>query len=162
MRPQELDRTLTVYRIGDPDGAYPIIDATGSRYAPGRWNDPNTPVIYAGEHYSTAMLEKLVHANGLLPPNQHYISITLPQRLSFETVTKDHLPGWDNEDMAVARAFGQRWVKEQRSAVLFVPSFVARIEHNAVINPAHPEFGRIEASIPEPVWWDERLFGYGQ
>jgi len=35
---QALDRTLTAYRIGDPAGAYPIFDATGSRLFPGRWN----------------------------------------------------------------------------------------------------------------------------
>mgnify|MGYP006443523215 CR=1 FL=1 len=155
---QGLDRTLNVYRIGDPDGKFPIFDATGSTYAPGRWNHADTPVIYAGEHYSTAMLEKLVHAAGLLPPNQHYIEITLPQRLSYEQVTKDHLPGWDNEDAAVSTAYGRQWVIDARSAVLLVPSFVARIEHNAVINPAHPEFERIEYSLPVPVWWDARLF----
>ena len=158
MTVQRLDRTLTVYRIGDPDGQFPIFDATGSQYAPGRWNDPDTPVIYAGEHYSTAMLETLVHAEGLLPPNQHYIAITLPQGLSYEIVTKDHLPDWAAEDKSAAKDYGSRWVREGRSAVLFVPSYVARIEHNAIINPAHEEFGRIEYSLPKPVWWDNRLF----
>lgn len=158
MSVQRLDRTLTVYRIGDPNGDFPIFGATGSAYAPGRWNHADTPVIYAGGHYSTAMLEKLVHAEGLLPPNQHFIEITLPQRLSYEQVTRDHLPGWDNEDAAVSGAYGREWVREARSAVLLVPSFVARIEQNAVINPAHPEFERIEYSLPRPVWWDKRLF----
>jgi len=156
--PQQLDRTLTVYRIGDPNGDFPIFDATGSCYAPGRWNDPETPVIYAGEHYSTAMLEKLAHANGLMPPNQHLVEITLPYGLSYEVVTKDHLPGWDDFDMATSRAYGRQWALEGRSAVLFVPSFVARMECNIVINPVHPEFDRIEASLPTPVWWDRRLF----
>jgi len=26
LKPQKLDRVLTAYRIGDPDGAYPIFD----------------------------------------------------------------------------------------------------------------------------------------
>ena len=47
MTPQILDRTLTAYRIGDPAGAYPIFDATGSTIAPGRWNTPGSAVIYA-------------------------------------------------------------------------------------------------------------------
>jgi len=157
---QRLDRTLTVFRIGDPHGDFPIFDAAGSYYAPGRWNDADTPVIYAGEHYSTAMLEKLVHAQGLLPPNQHYIAITLPVGLSYEIVTKDHLPGWDNEDQVIPKHYGRQWVLERRSAVLFVPSFVARIERNIVINPAHPESARIEHSLAQPIWWDQRLFQY--
>ena len=158
MTVQRLDRTLTVYRIGDPKGAFPIFDATGSQYYPGRWNDADTPVIYAGEHYSTAMLEKLVHAQGLMPPNQHFIEITLPRTLSHEMVTKDGLRGWDNEDAAISTAYGRQWVIERRSAALLVPSFVARVENNVVINPGHPEFGWIEHGLPTPIRWDRRLF----
>jgi RES domain-containing protein len=45
--PQRLDRTLVCFRIGDPRGEFPIYDARGSTIFPGRWNDDNTPVIYA-------------------------------------------------------------------------------------------------------------------
>ncbi|MQM38785.1 hypothetical protein KBTX_02805 [wastewater metagenome] len=158
MSVQRLDRTLTAYRIGDPDGDYPIYDATGSRRYPGRWNTATAPVIYACEHYSTAMLEKLVHAGGLMPPNQHFIEITLPHGLSYEMVTKDALPGWDTPEPSVSAHYGARWAAERRSAVLLVPSFVARVEHNVVINPAHEEFERIGHGLPTPVWWDDRLF----
>ena len=37
---------------------------------------------------------------------------------------------------------------ERRSAILIVPSYVARIERNIVINPAHVEAGDIETSLP--------------
>ena len=47
-------------------------DATGSTIAPGRWNTSGSPMIYTSEHFSTALLEKLVHGSGRLPPNQHY------------------------------------------------------------------------------------------
>ena len=158
MTVQRLDRTLRAYRIGDPTGEYPIFDATGSTIYPGRWNGANTPVIYASEHYSTAMLEKLVHANGLMPPDQHFIEITLPRGLSYEVVTRDHLPDWATADCVAAREYGDRWAAEKRSAILLVPSFVARVENNVVINPEHAEFGQIETSLPYPVWWDQRLF----
>ncbi len=69
---QILDRTLTSFRIGDPAGAHPIFDATGPTLAPGRWNTPGSPLITSSEHYSTALLEKLVRGSGRLPPNQHY------------------------------------------------------------------------------------------
>ena len=158
MRAQRLDRTLTAYRIGDPNGDYAIFDATGSTIHPGRWNDSEHPVIYSGEHYSTAMLEKLAHANGLLPPNQHYIEVTLHRGLSYEVVTKDHLPGWAAADCQDAKKYGVRWADESRSALLMVPSLVARVEHNIIINPAHEEFGQIESSHARPVWWEARLF----
>lgn len=156
--PQRLDRTVICYRIGDPDGDFPVYDAAGSALYPGRWNDADTPVIYAGEHYSTAMLEKLAQGSERLPPNQHYVAITIPKGTSYEIVTKDHLPGWDAKEPSVSREFGARWVRERRSAVLLVPNYVARIERSVVINPAHEDATAIEVSLPEPVWWDKRLF----
>ena len=156
--PQRLDRTLICYRIGDPRGAFPIYDARGSAIVPGRWNDASTPAIYAGEHYSTAMLEKLARGNGSLPPNQHFVAITISKGTSYEIVSKDRLPGWDMLEPTISREFGARWVAEARSAILLVPSYVARLERNVVINPAHPDATVIEVSLPEPVWWDERLF----
>ncbi len=156
--PQRLDRTLFCYRIGDPAGEFPLYDARGSLRYPGRWNDAETPVIYASEHYSTAMLEKLAPGNGRLPPNQHYVAITIPRGTIYELVTKDHLPGWDTLEPSVSREYGSIWVKEERSAILLVPSYVARIERNVIINPAHDDAGGIEAGLPEPVWWDRRLF----
>lgn len=158
-RPQVTDRTLTAFRIGDPDGVFPIFDARGSALYPGRWNDAETPVIYASEHYSTAMLEKLAHAPRRLPPNQHFIEITIPRGASYEMVTKDSLPGWASRDSAEASAFGAGWAREKRSLLLIVPSVVARMERNFIINPAHPDFRTVETSLPTPVWWDERLFG---
>lgn len=158
MAAQALDRTLSAWRIGDPEGLYPIYDATGSTIAPGRWNDAGTPVIYAAEHYATALLEKLAHGSGRLPPNQHSVRITIPQGTSYELVTKDTLPGWAAEPAHDSVTFGSRWVRERRSALLIVPSVVAREERNVIINPVHPDAARIEHSLHEPVHWDRRLF----
>ena len=158
MTPQRLDRTLTAYRIGDPDGFYPIFDATGSTLAPGRWNTPGSPVIYGSEHYSTALLEKLVRGSGQLPPNQHFVAITLPRGLSYEIFSAPSLPGWDNMPATISKHYGETWCRERRSAILLVPSVVARLDRNILINSAHPEFTQIETSLHEPVFWDRRLF----
>jgi RES domain-containing protein len=156
---QILDRTLRSYRIGDPAGFYPIFDARGSTIAPGRWNTPGSPVIYSSEHYSTALLEKLVHGSGRLPPNQHYIEIMLPRGLTYEVFSPPALPGWDSMPATVSKAFGEQWCLERRSAILLVPSVVARPDRNVLINPAHAEFSAIEVGMHEPVYWDRRLFG---
>lgn len=155
---QVLDRTLTAFRIGDPRGAYPIFDATGSTIAPGRWNTAGSPVIYASLHYSTALLEKLVHGSGQLPPHQHYVTITLPVGLSYEVVSEPALPGWDAMPATVSRTFGETWATEARSAILMVPSVVTRLEQNVLINPRHPQFSTITADLHRPVFWDRRLF----
>jgi len=154
-----LEHDLPAYRIGDPAGEYPIYSAAGARRYPGRWNDATSPVIYASLHYSTAMLEKLAHGNGRLPPNQHFITITIPRGLACERLDPTSLPGWDTLEPAASRRFGAAWYAAQQSAVLLVPSYVARLEWNVMINPDHPEAGRITHTPPQPVWWDRRLFG---
>ncbi len=156
---QKTDRVLTCFRIGDPEGAHPIYDSEGARLYPGRWNTPSSPVIYTSEHYSTAMLEKLVHANGVLPPNQHYIRITIPNGIRYEVFRTPEHPGWDGKDEGICKAFGAAWQEEARSALLLVPSIPARLERNILINPRHPDAARITWDLPEPVWWDERLYG---
>ena len=158
MTAQRLDRVLTAYRIGDPNGAYPIFDATGSKLYPGRWNTALSPMIYASEHYSTAMLEKLVHGSGRLPPNQHFIEIMIPNGVSYEMLEPSHLPGWDFPESDAAQTHGAAWHKERRSLLLIVPSIVARMERNMLINPEHGEFSRITWGLHRPVWWDRRLF----
>lgn len=147
---------MLAYRIGDANGRYPIFSAAGAARVEGRWHERGQSVTYASEHYSTALLEKLAHFSGVLPDNQHYIEITIPAGVSYEVVTKDKLPDWTNASKA--RIFGARWLEEQRSTILIVPSIVARIERNIVINAASPEFSQIKADLEIPVTWDDRLF----
>jgi RES domain-containing protein len=158
---QRLDRVLTAYRIGDPRGLHPIFDAGGSHLFPGRWNTPSSPLIYAGEHFSTALLEILAGGRGDMPPNQHYIEITIPNGLSYEVVNVAHVAGWDDPSCHAAKAYGEAWQTARRSAILLVPSVVARMERNILINPEHPEFPRITCGLHQPVWWDRRLFAGG-
>ncbi|KAA9010830.1 RES domain-containing protein [Sphingobium limneticum] len=153
------DRILTAYRIGDPDGVHPIYDSEGARLYQGRWNMPASPIIYTSEHYSTAMLEKLVHASSVLPPNQHHIRIIIPNGTSYEIFQTAAHPGWDGKDEGLCKAFGQIWYEGRRSAILLVSSMVARVERNILINPTHPDARGISHDLPKPVWWDERLYG---
>jgi RES domain-containing protein len=149
---------MRVVRIGDPDGRYPIYSGEGAARVEGRWHAVGQEVIYASEHYATAMLEKLAHYNGLLPPNQHFIEIEIPLGTSYEKVTKDSLPDWSRPDGRAARAFGSAWIEEQRSAILIVPSYVAREETTVLINPRHTDAKALRPGREKPVFWDARLF----
>jgi RES domain-containing protein len=153
-----LNSPMRAYRIGDPTGRFPIFSGKGAALDEGRWHSTGQEVIYASEHYSTAMLEKLAYANGIMPPNQHFVEIDVPAGVSYEVVTKDTIENWSSLDGKNAREFGSRWLAEARSALLIVPSRVAREENNVLINPRHPEAQRIECGLEKPVWWDKRLF----
>ena len=64
--------------MGDPAGAHPVYSGDGSRVYPGRWNEKGQPVIYASEHYSTALLETVART-GEMPRNQHSVDCAKPQ-----------------------------------------------------------------------------------
>lgn len=154
-----LDRTLKAYRIGIHSNRYPIFDGTGSKLYPGRWNE-NYPVIYSGSNYSLALLEKLVHSNtGDIPQHQQWIEITIPVGTSYETVTTYSLPNC--QQSFVSKAFGDNWLKSKRSCILIVPSAIAPVENNILINESHESFSKIEISLNQPVIWDRRLFFSG-
>jgi RES domain-containing protein len=148
---------MDVWRIGDPAGAYPVWHAGGAMINPGRWNTDGDPMIYASEHYSLSMLEKLAHWNGILPPNQHYVQASIPVGVSYEVFQPAAHIGWDAVVQTVAKGFGSTWMLQKRSAVLIVPSAIAPVEKNVLINMAHPDAARIVPGREIPVWWDSRL-----
>ena len=158
MTPRTLRETIRAYRIGDPAGQLPVWSTEGAKRTSGRWHEAGAEVIYASENYSTAILEKLVHWNGAMPPNQHFIEITIPKGTSYEVVTADIVPEWFHPGGEAARRFGRRWYGENRSAILIAPSVVARMERNFVINCRYPDFERLTVGLKTPVWWDQRLF----
>ena len=70
-------------------------------------------MLYTSEHYSTAMLEKLVRGSGFLPPNQHYVEITVPNGISYEMLNPPALPDWDHAAATAAkRVVSQRTVED--------------------------------------------------
>ncbi|HYF38041.1 MAG TPA: RES domain-containing protein [Gemmatimonadales bacterium] len=149
----------TVYRL--VKRRYPVFDGSGAALEGARWNSPGRSVIYASEHYATALLEKLVHAGRTgLPGSHHAAAILIPDDIRLEALDPATLPGWDADDSGPARAYGDSWHASLRSAVLIVPSIPGQpIERNFIINPAHPDAVRMQVGQPFEVVWDGRLFG---
>jgi RES domain-containing protein len=95
-----------------------------------------------------------------MPKPMLYVEALLPPDASIEAVDRDAVPGWDAPDERASQAFGAAWLREQRSLVLLVPSVVtAGLDRNAVVNPAHPDAGRIAVGPERAAFWDPRLPG---
>ena len=152
-------QTWQAWRISD--GRFDPFSAIGASLVGGRWNSPGFGVIYASRSYAGAMLECLAHAGiGRVPRTHAAVEIEIAAAVAVERHDEPSLPnGWDQANLRVARAFGDAWIRELRTAVLVVPSVVARREGNVLINPQHPDFSGIVAGTPEAVVWDARLFG---
>jgi RES domain-containing protein len=150
----------TVYRVVKSRYRERVFDGTGAYLWGGRWNSPGRPVVYAATCLQGNLLEILVHAGRVALPGPHHAArARLPDDLALERLTPEEVPGWEQPDSAVARAAGDRWLEEARTAVLHVPAASARPHGtNVLLNPLHPHFGRIRFDPAVPVEWDDRLF----
>lgn len=134
-------------------------DGTGAMLQGARWNSAGRSVIYAADSFAGAILEVLAHAlrPRTLPGAHHAVRIEIPDEI-VETLEADALPGWEARGSAEARASGDAWLREGRSAVLVVPALPCRpVGRNVVINPGHRDAARIVVSAPFGVPWDERV-----
>jgi RES domain-containing protein len=143
---------MIAYRIGS--AAHPLLDGSGAAVrTDARWNSKGRYVIYATEHYATALLEKAAQLNSArIPRSLVYVRVELPLSADIEEVAPEDVPEWDADHRAGSQRFGDRWYDEQRSLVLLVPSLAAPgLERNVLINQRHPAFGAVRASAPERV-----------
>lgn len=151
---------LRLWRI--VTGPHPIWSGEGARLFGARWNPPGLPVIYAGTSFALCLVEVLVHANRKTPPSgARYVEAIVPDDVSRETFEAGAYPGWDDlHDVTIAQRFGRAWLAERRSALLLVPSVVTGgRDTSVVVNPEHPDAGRVIAGPELPVVLDRRLFG---
>lgn len=146
------ERALLAYRIGSP--AHSLFDGAGAAASDhARWSSKGRYVIYAAEHYATALLEKAAQLNSIkIPRTLMSVRIRMPEGTTVEEVRPDDLPDWDADRKLASRRFGDQWYDEQRSVILFVPSLAAPgLERNVLINQRHPLFTHVTATSPEPV-----------
>lgn len=143
------------------DGRFDPFSAVGAWWVGRRWDSPGLGVIHASRIYAGAMLECLAHAGiGRVPLTHAAVEIAIAASVSLERHDATTLPiGWDSADLHVARACCDAWIRDRSTAVLFLPSVVARREGNVLIDPQHPDFSGGVAGTPEPVVWDARLSG---
>lgn len=149
---------MIAYRIGSFD--HPLLDGTGAALRDdARWNSRGRYIIYASEHYATALLEKIAQLNTpRIPRTLVFGRIDVLPAATVEEVRPDDLPGWDADGKSSSQAFGNRWYDEQRSLILLVPSLAAPgIERNVLINQRHSEFSGVLMSNPEPIRCHPRL-----
>ena len=141
---QLLDRVLTAFRIGDPDGAIPSsIDRIPYRAGSLEYR-AQPPDLRLG-----ALFHR--HAGETRePPGQ------VPDEPTFYP---DHDPKWVTYELlnprpllvgthlgSVPQAYGEAWQSSRRSLLLLVPSVVARMERNVLINPST----RVPTHHPQP------------
>ena len=131
----------------------------GTRMYGGRWNSRGVPVVYTAGSLALASIETVVNL-----PSPKFLESFVRIPVRFKSTLVEELPtaelplDWQSSPISpVNRDIGDRWVKEQRSAVLKVPSAVVPEEFNFLLNPAHPAFKKIEIGSPVVYHFDPGL-----
>ncbi len=139
------------WRIVHTDYMASAFDGEGARLTGARWNSEGIPVVYTAGSLSLALLEMIVHLEMKKLLNYFKVipiqfSSSLVQTIPLEKLS----PFWNaTPPLYSSQHMGDQWVRENRSAVLCVPSAVVPSEINYILNPQHPEFSNI--SIGEPI-----------
>lgn len=137
------------------------LDGEGGRLFDGRWHTRGRPVVYAASHLSLAALELLAHLDpDTVPGDLHALEIGLPDALPVETVTPEALPpGWHEAGSTLCRPVGDNWLAAARTVALRVPSAIVPEEWNYILNPAHPDAGRLVVTRQRRFAFDTRVLG---
>lgn len=153
--------TRKAYRITLNEHAASAFDGEGARLYGGRWNSIGTRMVYASGPISLAVLEMLAHIEDFSRVYARYTVIPIEFDESFvETIAPKYLPrDWNApQPNATAQSLGDRWIKDMTSAILEVPSVIVEMEHNYLLNPAHPDYAKIAFGNGFVFKADARLF----
>ena len=149
---------LSAWRITSKAHVAAAFTGEGARLYPGRWNSTGVPMVYTAGSISLAILEVLVHLReATILPELRIIPIEFDHSL-VERLDVDRLPrNWRGyRSTARLKQIGDEWVHHQRSAVLRVPSAITE-EPNYLLNPLHPDFGKIQIGESKKLAIDARL-----
>jgi RES domain-containing protein len=151
---------MRVWRICRQPYAATALDGIGGMYTSGRWHSKGHPIVYTAGSAALAALEVLVHVDPLTAPTDlRLLAIELPDDVSTETLDQAALPaGWNAVPApALLQTLGTSWLTSGRSAALVVPSAVITVERNVLLNPRHPDLGRVRIIGDDPFSFVTRL-----
>lgn len=157
--------TRSVFRIAatSPRYNYDDMAGKGAELSGGRWNRKGVPVIYTASSVALAALETIVHTDtGAWPLNRYVLEIAIPDALWAQAEDLERsgtLPAvWDAQPAPRETLdFGDAWLASRRSLLLIVPSVIVPQETNILVNPRHPDAGRIRIIKTTKFIYDGRI-----
>jgi len=151
---------MRFWRISRRRYAAESMTGAGARLYGGRWNSRGVRVVYTSTSLALAAIETFVNLEPNLRPNDLvYIAGEVPDGVKILSVALENLPAnWRRSREESLRKVGDVWVREALTVALRVPSAAIRGEWNLLLNPAHPDFAKINFQPPESFEFDLRMF----
>lgn len=139
---------MFVYRVAQLKYKDETLSGIGAEKLGGRWNEPGIRAVYCSENISLALLEYYVHSfnTALLPKQIGVARIFIPDDFIIEELPAlpenwNHFP-YTHE---TSRVFGE-YTRRPHFFALKVPSSIAILESNIILNPLHPRFNEVHVA----------------
>lgn len=146
---------MILYRVTPAEFAENL-SGGGARRNGGRWNPVGVPALYTSNSTALCLLEILVNVKSEYLPTFNRVVIEVP-----DAAVRPEDPVYFPE-VQRSREYGLRWVNEAKWAGLKVASsvlFSSQDAFNVILNPRHPDFGKVRILDNSPLRIDPRLIG---
>lgn len=146
---------MQLWRISD----YRNLSGRGGVRASARWHTAGEPIVYLADSPAASLLEVLVHlelVNPGLPPDYTLLRIEAPDDLAVESLVESNEKAW-GAALRTSRKLGDAWLAKRRTALARVPSSIVAHTWNYLLNPLHPDAGKVAIASAEKCKFDARL-----
>lgn len=151
---------MRLFRLSRKAFARSPLDGKGGLFVSGRWHTARRLVAYASDSLALAGLEVLVHCDiDLLPTDLVAIEVFVPKSVKIAELALTDLPRTWRKYPAPAslQRLGNAWLDEASGCLLRVPSAIIPTESNFLINPRHPDLGKLRVVRKFAFRFDSRL-----
>jgi len=148
---------MFLWRISNHEG----LEGRGGLLASARWHTQGRPVVYLAASPAGALVEVLVNLEldaARLPGSYTMLKVEAPDDIRVMRAELASLPEAWASDVTISRRLGDEWLAGGESALLEVPSAILPDTFNVLLNPHHPEAGRIKVVWQRAYPYDRRFF----
>jgi RES domain-containing protein len=131
----------------------------GLRFS-GRWHSQGARIVYLSDHPAMTLLETLVHLEVEpedVPDTFQLLAVDIPDNVHFDSIAEHQLAAGWRDNQVLTQDLGDRWLRENRTALLRVPSAIVPFATNWLLNPAHADAAHAHIAEIVQAPFDRRL-----
>ena len=137
------------------------LSGKGAEKTGGRWNSKGVTMVYTSESRALCTAEIAVHIPlGIMPKDFELISVEIPDSIKIFELSVNDLPkDWNSiPHSGKTQKLGDKFIRENKHAVMKVPSAVVQGDFNYLINSDHEDAKNVKIIKLESFVFDQRLF----
>lgn len=149
---------MIAFRVTEKRYKHRAFNGKGAEEHGGRYNNKGTAIVYTADSVALGILEILANYEEVDLEKYFVYTVQIPDAL-IEEFPKRKLPtGWNGDPApASTKQIGDDFVKVARTAALKIPNASSPEEFTVLINPAHPNIGKIKISRPRALKSSEKV-----